>query len=259
MRLCGVDFESQHDDAATTPITEIGAIQIEDGEHGWQERERYSQLVYHPGYQPQTPEIVELTGITDEMLKKDGIEPKAAMPRLLEMIAEADYALAYNKQFDETVCRSLCARLQLTMPDTPWLCVLNELPWPGRFPCRRLSHLAWDLEVEFDRANLHRAVDDVDLMFKAMFKQFSWAAVMAYYNTPWKYVEALIPGPWRGNGGDGGIGKEQAKKRGYGWEKAKGTESPVFSKSWVKRIKADQLDREIKEAPFKIVVLEGMA
>lgn len=254
MRLLGVDFESQTDDAGTTPITEIGARVCEVTPSGaWALAEHYSTLVYHPGYPPQTAEIVDLTGITDEMLKKDGIEPKAAMPRLLEMIGAVDYVLAYNKSFDETVCRSLSKRIALTMPETEWICVLNDLPWPGKFPCRRLSHLAFDLEVEFDRANLHRALDDVDLMFAAMFKQFTWDQVFAYHTTPWKFVEALIPAPWT----DKGVGKEQARKRGYGWEKAKGTESPVFSKSWVKRIKADQLELEIKQAPFKVVVLEG--
>lgn len=273
MKLLGVDFEAQHEDAETTPITEIGAValwrglpvQDSDREAGWGNQDfawskQLSQLVYHPGYPPQDPEIVELTGITDEMLKKDGMEPKAVMPLLCTWVAEADYVIAYNKLYDETLFKAVCTRLSLPIPDTPWICGLADLPWPGRKPCMRLSHLAFDKRVPFDPDSLHRATDDALLMFKTIFKCFTWEEIMAYYNTPWSFLKAEIPPPWIGRGGDGGTGRDVAKKHGYSYEYAKGTDTPHFPKAWVKRVKSTRLDAEVNAlSPYKVTVLEGLA
>lgn len=127
MKILGIDFETQHDDAKTTPITEIGAILVEIEGKKWQELGRYSQLVYHPGYPPQTEKIVALTSITDEMLKADGIEPRAALPPLFPLMEQADYIVAHNISFDKTVLESICARLKLEYPVRPWICSYRDI------------------------------------------------------------------------------------------------------------------------------------
>lgn len=252
MIIAGIDFETQHDDATTTPVTEVGLRLLKITNLGeYSLGESYSSLVYHPEYPPQTPEIVELTGITDEMLKAQGRPPREVFEGLMPYIGRADLVVAYNKKFDETVCRSVTTRLQLTLPEKRWLCLMDEVPYPKKFRCRKLSHLAFDHGYPVDRGKLHRALDDVDLMLQFVFQHYPIEEVLKYADEPWAIVSAQIPPPWT----DGGVGKAQASKRGYGWEKPRGDDSKTYSKQWVKRIKVSAVPTETAEAPFKVVVL----
>jgi DNA polymerase III epsilon subunit-like protein len=259
MKILGLDLETQHDDAKTCPITEVGAVLIEidpdidPGKHKILRQESFCQLVYHPKYPPQTELIVELTGITDEMLKKDGQEPRVVLPKLIPYLEQADYVMAHYKQFDQTVLESVCARIGVPLGKYEWICSLTDVPWPKKYTCRKLSHLAFEHGMQVDVKSLHRAVQDVELMLQLVLGHYHIYDILKYRNTPWAYVQADIPAPWT----DKGVGKAAASKRGYGWEKAKGTEEPVFPKTWVKRLKADQVEKERNEAPFSITELEG--
>src|SRR4051812_45767530 len=111
MKVAFIDFESQGSDAKTTNITEVGALLIEVDGAGFLEEQRYSTLVHDTSYPAQTPDIVELTGITDEMLKSyDAQRPEAALTRLNELLKKADVALAHNKLFDQTLYESFSAK-----------------------------------------------------------------------------------------------------------------------------------------------------
>lgn len=261
MKILGMDFETQHDDASTTPVTEVGAVLIawdglkKPGTGGQVYRPEIvlrdlSELVYHPGYPPQTAEIVELTGITDEMLRAGGKLPTEVMPRLIELVEHADEVWAYNKKFDKTVFESLCARLGLTFPRRPWLCPMSELPWPRRINCLKLGHLAFEMKIPMDHRELHRATGDVNLMFELVMTHFSLDEIQAYTSQPWIYVKADVGKPWIDP-----VGNAACKKRGFTFEKAKGTDEPVYSKTWVKRIKLAQLEQEKALASFPVVVL----
>ena len=257
MKILGIDFETQHDDAKTCPVTEIGAVLVEIDPNYLNppvELGRYSQIVYHPGYPPQTPEIVELTGLTDDILKAEGIEPKKAFPPLFPLVEQADIILAHNKKFDQTVYESATKRMKLDAPNKPWICTLVDVPWPARLTCRKLSHLAYEHGILIDPRTLHRAAQDVELMLKLVLGHYKIQDVLAYAAEPWIYLRADIPKPF-GPTGDGGVGKELAKKKRFGWEKAPGTDEPVFDKAWVKRVKKSQVEAEIKSAPFPIIVL----
>lgn len=260
MKIAGVDFEAQGSDALTTRITEAGVRLIDwPGEKGWNpcwlaDRVPVSSLVYHPDYAPQTPEIVELTGITDAMLKVAGRPPKEVMPEVAAMIDKADYVIAHNKKYDETLFKAVCTRMGIPIPTTRWLCSIADMPWKAR-RCHTLSHLALDQGLKMDHRSLHRALDDVDLMLELVTTSFTLEEILDYALSPWVYLQAKIPGPWIGRGGDGGVGKTQAQNLGYGWERAKGTEEPFFPKAWVKRVKEKQVENEIGLASFPVVVL----
>jgi hypothetical protein len=253
IRLLGVDFETMHDDAKTTPITEIGAILVEIEGKKWRELDRYSTLVYHPGYPPQTEKIVALTSITDEMLKADGIEPRAALPPLFPLMEQADYIIAHNISFDKTVLESVCARLKLTYPVRPWICSYRDVLYPEKFTCKKLSHLAFEHGMQVDISKLHRATDDVQLMLQFLTTFYSMEEIIEYWKLPWVFVKASVPKPWL----DGGAGKEQAKKLGFGWQTARGMDEPFFKESWIKRIKARDLEKEMASSPLKLTVMEG--
>jgi DNA polymerase III epsilon subunit-like protein len=267
--VLGVDFETQGSDATKTNVTEIGAV-LE--ELSWSEtpprppataplpeRRRiatFETLVYDSSYPPQTPEIVELTGITDEMLRAgEGVMiPKAAFTALAQLAERAEVLMAHNTAFDKTVYNSQVRLLGILPPERPWICTLTEVPYPQKFTCKKLGHLALDHGVPMDARELHRAVNDVELMFDLVLGKYHLADVLAYQAIPWVVLRADILGPWEGRGGDGGVGKGQATALGYSWETPRGT-TDKYPKCWVKRVKENKVDEEIRLAPFRAVVV----
>jgi DNA polymerase III epsilon subunit-like protein len=262
MKMLFVDFETQSDEPSNTNITEIGAalVEMEARENEppvFHFRDQLETLVYDPAYPPQTDEIVELTGITDARLKAEGILPAVALSKLSPMVAQADVAIAHNKGFDQVVYESSSKRVGLA-PVTPprgWLCTVSEVPYAKKYKCKKLSHLAFDHGMLVDQSQLHRALYDVRLLAYLVTLHYNIHELLAYRDEPWVYLQIQIPPPWIGRGGDGGIGKAHAVKLGYSWEKARGTETPVFSKCWVKRVKAKAVETEKALAQYPVVVL----
>lgn len=264
MHLLFLDFETQGNEPETTNVTEVGATLLYchpfiEGEpielRRFEEKAGLSQLCYQPDeYMPQTPEIVEITGVTDEMLKADGRPPdRVFVEQLFPLVEQADWVLAHKKSFDQVVYESTCRRLGLTPaePKSGWICTLTEVPYPDRYRCKQLSHLAYDHGVIVHPDKLHRAKNDVDLLAQFITTKYKIEDIIKFRNTPWAYLRACIPPPWE----DGGKGKELAKGIGYGFEKARGTEAPSFPKMWVKRVKETEIEKEKRLAPFKITRL----
>lgn len=275
MKLTGVDFETQGDDAATTNVTEIGAIQVDwfppgtfvpiPGEAACDDEayrilDQYSTLVKDPDYPPQPEEIVELTGITDEMLAQDGKPRAEAFPTLVKMIAESDYAVAHNKNFDEVVFKSTCKALGLAIPATPWLCSMTDIEYPLRFRCRQLPHLCFDHGIMMDTTKNHRALYDVQHMMFLLAK-YPLLDVIKYASESWVYFQAIFPPPFGATATEGLVGKTKAQKLGYGWEKARG-DTREFPKYWVKRVKERHVEQERKKTEklglaYRVLDLRG--
>ncbi len=252
MKLLGIDFETQGADIKTTNITEVGAILY----GALSKPLELSELVYDESYPPQTDQIVELTSITDAMLKKDGKHPRVVLASLMPLMMDADYIFAHKVAFDKGVLFANCERLGIILPEKPWICTLSDFPWPPRCTSKKLGHLAYDHDIPHDRKNLHRALDDVKLMMELVFK-YDPEKVIAYAKEPWVYLHADIFGPWLGKGGDGGVQKGIAQGLGFSWEKVKGMEEPVFSKKWVSRCKEHEVAGIMERAgasssPFRI-------
>lgn len=243
MKVLGIDFETQCDNAAETRITEIGAILVDfSTTPDLSNSPRFRTLCYEPDYPPQTDKIVELTGITDATLKEEGRPRREVWPALLGFVQNADIIVAHNKKFDQMVFDSTSKVLGFQPSDKRWLCTWSEVNYPDRFTCKKLSHLAWEHDIEVDRSKLHRADYDVELMLKLLVK-YDLNEVLSYANEPWVYIQAIIPAPWQ----DNGVGKEKASKLGYSWERARGDDK-TFSKSWIKRVKTRFVDDEKKKA-----------
>lgn len=258
-KLFAVDFEAQDEDPKTTQPTEFGGILVqysEDPDPTMVELERYEQLLYNEalGYKPQSELVTELTGITDEMLTKDGIDPVAYLRDVIFPVMEkADFIFAHNKKYDETLFKAFCIRNGLTPPDKVWICSYIDIPYPAKFTCKKLSHLALDHKIKMDDRELHRVTGDVELLLEVV-KLYKFSEILKYFQTPWVTVKVEVPKPWH----DGGVGKDLAKKNGFGWQCARGTSEPVFDQSWVKRVKLDKLDAELNIMPgYRIVQVEG--
>jgi DNA polymerase III epsilon subunit-like protein len=258
--ILGLDFESQGMDPLTTNITEVGAIMIEGINHikGFEsdvwdsiEHERFSYLVYEESYPPQTQEVIDVTGITDDILKKTGQPPEKVFINLYDLVKKADVILAHNAKYDRTIFEQYCKRYSKDIPKKEWVCTIHDVPYPKRFGCKKLSHLALDHGVRMDGRELHRAVSDVELMLELVLINYGLEKVLEYAREPWIYIKADILGPWQGSGGDGGIGKAQAQSIGYNWETPRGDDRS-FPKTWVKRIKERQFEEEKRIAPFRV-------
>jgi DNA polymerase III epsilon subunit-like protein len=240
MKLLFLDFETQSADPTTTNITEVGAqmVLLNPGEMPRVLCE-LSQLVYEDTYPPQSEEIADITGITDSMLKEKGLPPALAIGTdLASLIHSADYVLAHNAYgFDKIVYESTCARvgIEVVKPREGWIDTLVDVPYPKKFTCHKLSHLAFDHGVVANPEEMHRAIHDVRLLARFIYSCYPMKTILEYRAIPWVYIFLKgVKGPWQ----DGGETNNLAKKLGFGWQQAKGDfNGPKFEKRWVKRVK----------------------
>ncbi|MBR6425067.1 MAG: PHP domain-containing protein, partial [Oscillospiraceae bacterium] len=144
------DLETTGLSAERDEITEIGAVVLRGG----QMCERYQTFV-NPG-RPLPRNIVDLTGITDEMLK-DAPTLEEVLPEFLEFCAGRPLA-AHNADFDVAFLRVGCERLGLEFHPTyldTLIMAQNLMPKLGKY---KLNIVADALSLpDF---NHHRASDD---------------------------------------------------------------------------------------------------
>lgn len=263
MKVLGIDFETQDADSKTTRATEVGAV-LYDYEPGikpqFREVDRYNPLIWDDAYPAQTEQIVELTGISDEMLKQEGRSPLLVFPAVLSFIHKADLIVAHKVSFDKSVLVNNVKRIGGEVPEKEWLCTLTNFPWPKRFTCRKLSHLAYEHGIMVDPRTLHRADADVDLMMRLIGECYDFEQILAYARTPWIYLKADIVPPWT----DGGLQSEFAKGLGFSWEQVRNVEEHKWPKKWVKRVKTKEEFDQIVESgrsfksPFRVSRIEGI-
>lgn len=269
-KILGIDYETQGFPAEKTNATEVGAILMEVTVHEDKDGEavnmmptrkeigRLSTLIWEESYPAQSPLIVELTGITDAMLKdpQKSVTPHQAIDLLVPLLDQADILMAHNVPFDRAVFEEQWRRRFFNVeaadqgketkpaPAKEWICSLHEVPYPPRFTCKKLGHLALDHGVKMDHRNLHRATDDVELMFDLVLGNYHLLDVLAYKNEPRVTLKIDIPPPWK----DGGVGKACAEKNGYKWNKPKD--------AWVKTaMKKNYQIEQDNGRPFRVSVL----
>ena len=131
-------------------ITEIGAVVVKNGEI----TERFQTFV-NPNRRL-TPEIIGLTGITDDMLK-DAPQLKEALSDFLQFVNGRPLA-AHNAEFDIGFIRAGCRRVGLPFEPTyvdSLILAQNLLPDLGKY---KLDIVAEHLDLP--AFNHHRASDD---------------------------------------------------------------------------------------------------
>jgi DNA polymerase-3 subunit alpha (Gram-positive type) len=144
------DIETTGLNAYTEKITEIGAVKIRNGKV----IDEYSSFV-NPG-KPIPKKIVELTGITDEMVK-DAPDIEKVLPEFLEFVKDS-VVVAHNASFDlgfiRHNCRVLGYKPDFTVIDTLEL----SRQMFSQLKRHRLNDVAKHLGVSLE--NHHRALDD---------------------------------------------------------------------------------------------------
>ena len=165
------DLETTGLSDRTDKIIEIGAVRMKDGK----EVARFQTFV-DPG-QPLRKEIVDLTGITDEMLR-DAPKLSEILTKFVEFVGE-DVLVAHNADFDTGFIRAACKRLNIpynfTSVDTLVLSQ-NLMPQLNR---HKLNLVADALSLpEFHH---HRASDDAVICGLIMHKHIQTLQEMGVY------------------------------------------------------------------------------
>jgi DNA polymerase III subunit epsilon len=115
------------------------------------------QALQEPSF-PITPEITELTRITNEMVVGQAIDPLAVD----RFAADANIIVAHNSAFD----RKFAERFWPVFVHKPWACSLSGITWKEYgFASSKLEHLLATCGLFYDA---HRAADDCFALLKLL-------------------------------------------------------------------------------------------
>lgn len=146
-----VDVESTGLDTTSDRIIELGLVAFEFDSAGMVYGVDAKQEWFEDPGIPIPAEVVEITGITDDMVRGQRIDDAA----VLQEVARAHLIIAHNASFD----RRMLERRFPAFADKHWGCSLYDVPWV-RFGCRgaKLDYLLFQLCNAFHTG--HRAGDD---------------------------------------------------------------------------------------------------
>lgn len=240
-RVLGLDFESTGLDTATARIIEVGAV-VWDVEKR-QPLHLMSAVINEDYLFPLSEDTKKVTGLYDDLLREFGVSLNKAFTKLHDLIIKHNisYIVAHNgENYDKPLLFNEVARLNFNGEKffkTPWIDTRNDLPFDDEPDSRKLAHLA--LNYGFINPFQHRALFDVLTMLKVM-GHFDFQKIVEYSKIPYIIVRAMV----------GYEDREKAKARRFSWEKIG---DKVFQKSWVKKIKATDFDKEQAACDFQLV------
>ncbi len=142
-------------------IIEFSAVRLEWHE-GWQVTAEVDEFIRRTDDRKLNPKIVELTGITDEMLREEGISKQEICQLLGQLFTPNTMIMAYNAQFDLLFLYYLLskhgdARILQNQPKLDLLTVYRDRhPYPHKL-CNAIEVYGLADKV----CNSHRAIDDV--------------------------------------------------------------------------------------------------
>lgn len=137
-RFVVFDIETTGLNPDRNKIIEIGAIRVNRDSN---KHETFQALIKIKGTVP--AKIIELTGITTDMLKAQGEPLETVLPQFLAFIGDLRL-VSFNAPFDLGFLRQALRQQGLRL-ENPWSCALDmaRRAWPGR-ESYRLSELAKD-------------------------------------------------------------------------------------------------------------------
>lgn len=161
-----LDTETSGLDPENDQIIELAAIRVEaTASGGLRIAQRMDTFIRLPDGQTLPEKIVQLTGITDELLQREGVSQAKAAAQFYDMVKDGPVVIAaYNAQFDLLFIRELLRGKKFA---ASFLDVLTVYKDRRAYPHKLADAIvAYDLQ---DKAqNTHRAIDDVLAMFEVM-------------------------------------------------------------------------------------------
>ncbi len=151
----GLDFENSR-------IIELAMLTVEDDEI----IEEYDKFIRINSFIP--PKIVEITGITDEMLVNEGVDEKIIAQDLKERLTKGTLMIAHNAQFDLSFVYNLLKR---HFPDEAfdivfnckWLDTYSVLKDVKEYPHKLIDAVHY---YDIGEVNFHRAIDDTKALYE---------------------------------------------------------------------------------------------
>ena len=263
MIACGIDFETTGFKAGVDRPTEVGAVIFNS--LNFTNVMELNWLLWDENYPKQSPKIIEITGITDELLTSKGVPPPQAFKLLANALVEheVECLVAHNATFDKGFYLHEMKKLRGTLPDLtvdhllelPWVCSYKDIKHPEAFKSKKLGHLALDYGCSVNPEDLHRASGDVNLMIQMLAKaRVNLEEMLGYSKVPDVFIRAVVPSPF-GPRGDGGKGKDSAKACGFSWQSIPGEDWSIQN-SWLKKVKQNEIEEVEKKLGYKTVIVE---
>lgn len=154
-----LDTETTGISCRSDEIIELAVLKAGRQEDGLCELETMDEFIRLSAGRHLPPKIVELTGITEQMLLNDGIEKRQAAEMFSRMFGEKTLIVAYNAQFDLCFLYYFLARFGMAdvLKGAQMLDALtvykDRRPFPHKL-CNAVD--AYQLKTQ----NTHRAIDD---------------------------------------------------------------------------------------------------
>ncbi len=169
------DFETTGFSPINDRITEIGAVRFKDGVPA----DEFGTFVNPEMTIP--AQVVEITGITDEMVKDAPLE-KEALEKFLEFCGDAKVLVAHNAAFDMSFLRAIAKRHNISVKfgEIDTLAISRGLY--NTIGKHNLGAIAKYLKLP--SFNAHRAVDDARALaqiFEIMLKDLSSGKPLNYF------------------------------------------------------------------------------
>lgn len=157
------DTETTGLDPEKCQIIELAAIKVETRNGLPEITAEMDAFINLPKGETLPPRIVELTGITDDLLNQKGVDPETAATVFVDLIEPEinPILIAHNAQFDACFLRELLKGYSLS--PVKWLDTLTV--------CRDRTFYPHKLEAMIERyqlkgvQNSHRAIDDVHALY----------------------------------------------------------------------------------------------
>lgn len=178
------DTETTGLDPAADRIIEMAALRIERNQDGTLFLEsKMDDLILLPPGSAIPDEIEKLTGITNDRLKKDGIQEATAAKKFKQMLRGKVLLVAHNAQFDILFARAMLRRTAAGATDLDRCDYIDSLtvykdraPYPHKL-ANAIEHYGLQGKVK----NSHRAIDDVMALYCVTYAMAEERADLAEY------------------------------------------------------------------------------
>lgn len=162
IKIIFFDTETTGLDCSCCKIIELAMLTVEDGTV----TERYDKFINVGEALPLN--IIKLTGITNEMLRNDGVGEEVVARDLMERLTEDTLMIAHNAQFDLSFIYFLLKRhfpleADEIVSNVNWLDTLSVLKDRKKYPHKLIDAVR---HYEIEEVNFHRAIDDTEALFE---------------------------------------------------------------------------------------------
>lgn len=200
--ILGIDIEGVGLDLTITGapdhkvdrVMEIGAVLWD-----WEDKQPVrilSEIIDEADRLDVSPELEELTGLTNRLLEKwgkKGTDIKVILSQLVELINQADYLMGHNgNHYDKPMLEEMFKRYNLKFPEKVWIDSMIDIEYPSRLPHRSLAMLEYS--HSFINPFPHRAVTDVLSMLKIA-SHYSLERMVRLATSPMIRIVATLKAP----------------------------------------------------------------